>query len=87
VWFGSSLTASGDGAPAPRDKDRTLSRDADERESTAQRGPCPSDQLHDSRVRACDPVLRDAVGLGGAETEAGTRVGAEVGTGVEGGRR
>ena len=40
---------------------------------------------------ACDPVLRDAVGLGGAETEAGTRVGAEVGTGVgtgvEGGGR
>ena len=33
---------------------------------------------------ACDPALRDAVGLGGAETEAGTRVGAEVGTGVEG---
>ena len=40
---------------------------------------------------ACDPVLRDAVGLGGAETEAGTRVGTEVGnevgTGVEGGGR
>jgi hypothetical protein len=34
-----------------------------------------------------NPVLRDAVGLGGAETEAGTGVGAEVGTGVEGGRR
>ena len=52
MWFGSSLTASGDGVPAPRDEDRTLGRDADERESTAQRGPCPSDQLHDSRVRA-----------------------------------
>ena len=38
--------------PGPRDEDRTLGRDADERESTAQRGPCPSDQLHDSRVRA-----------------------------------
>src|SRR4029453_10453827 len=36
---------------------------------------------------ACDPLLRNAVGLGGAETEAGTRVGAEVGTGVEGGGR
>jgi hypothetical protein len=40
---------------------------------------------------ACDPVLRDAVELGGAETEAGTRVGTEVGnevgTGVEGGGR
>jgi hypothetical protein len=32
---------------------------------------------------ACDPVLRDAVGLGGAETEAGTGVGTEV----EGGGR
>jgi hypothetical protein len=36
---------------------------------------------------ASDPVLRDAVGLGGAETEAGTGVGAGVGTGVEGGGR
>jgi hypothetical protein len=32
---------------------------------------------------ACDPALRDAVRLGGAETEGGTRVGAEV----EGGGR
>src|SRR5262249_38175277 len=38
--------------PGHRDEDRTFGRDADERESTAQRGPCPSDQLHDSRVRA-----------------------------------
>jgi hypothetical protein len=34
-----------------------------------------------------NPALRDAVGLGGVETEAGTGVGAEVGTGVEGGGR
>ena len=34
-----------------------------------------------------DPVPREAVGLGSAETEAGTRIGTGVGTGVEGGGR
>jgi serine protease len=41
----------------------------------------PPDWYLDNAVR--NPVLRDAVGLGGAETEAGTG----VGTGVEGGGR
>jgi subtilisin family serine protease len=50
----------------------------------------PDDQRVPSRDldnAVSDSVLRDAVGLGGAETEAGTGVGAEVGTGVEGGGR
>jgi hypothetical protein len=50
----------------------------------------PDDQRVPSRDldnAASNPVLRDAVGLGGAETEAGTRVGTGVGTGVEGGAR
>jgi hypothetical protein len=58
----------------------------------------PDDQRVPSRDldnAASNPGVRDAVGLGGAETEAGTRVGAEVGTevgtgvgaGVEGGGR
>ena len=50
----------------------------------------PDDQRVPSRDldnAVSNSVLRDAVGLGGAETEAGTEVGAEVGTGVEGGGR
>lgn len=50
--------------------------------------PVPSCDLDNT---VSDQVLRNAVGLGGAETEAGTRVRAEVGTGVgtgvEGGGR
>ena len=50
----------------------------------------PDDQRVPSRDldnAVSNSVLRDAVGLGGAETEAGPGVGAEVGTGVEGGGR
>ena len=50
----------------------------------------PDDQRVPSRDldnAVSNPALRDAVGLGGVETEAGTGVGAEVGTGAEGGGR